>query len=235
VIALGLLAQNATPIEGSNGLTPHLAPVFVVGLLGAGIIAADERVRRLPWHWLAVFAGAPVLLLIATKGSVWTVSHYFWVDLAIVPAMTMLLVAVSVGRPVPLMWLLETRPVRSLGTFSYSLYLIHLPIIMVINRKIVPHFTSPGLSTFWLTLTLGLPISLMTAWLFATAFEFPFQRHRSWASLAAAVYARWNSVRSQTPLRFRTGSSDGKGVEHGGTKIDKQREQMRAHPGQVGT
>jgi peptidoglycan/LPS O-acetylase OafA/YrhL len=186
VVARGLLAENASPIEGDNWLTPNLAPVFVVGLVGAGVLVAGEKIRHLPWHWLAAVAAIPAMSLIAVNGSAWTVNHYFWVDLAIAPAMTMLIAAVATGRPTFLMWLLATRPMRSLGNFSYSLYLIHLPIIMAIVRKVAPGYVSAGLPTFWFTLILGLPASLLTAWLFAEIFEMPFKRNRSWKAMISA-------------------------------------------------
>ncbi|MEW2470761.1 acyltransferase [Streptomyces sp. NPDC046994] len=187
VAAGGLTAAGATPVEGDNWLTPHLVPVFVAGLVGAGIVVASDRVRRLPWPRLAAVAATPVLALVAVKGSVWTVNHYFWVDLAVAPAMTMLLAAVATGRPARLVRLLTTRPVRGLGDCSYSLYLIHLPIVMTVVRRIAPEFVSPGLPTFWFTLAVALPASLSGAWLFARIFEMPFKRNRSWKSLLAPV------------------------------------------------
>ncbi|MFE2515644.1 acyltransferase family protein [Streptomyces mirabilis] len=186
VIARGLLAPNASPVEGVNWLTPNLAPVFVAGLVGAGIVVAPEKIRRLPWHWLAALAALPVVALVAVKGSVWTVNHYFWIDLAVAPAMTMMIAAVATGRPAALMRLLATRPMRGLGDFSYSLYLVHLPIVMIVCRKVAPHFVSPGLPAFWFTLTLALPASVLGAWLFAKLFELPFKRNRSWKSMFSA-------------------------------------------------
>ncbi|MGW7253508.1 acyltransferase family protein [Streptomyces sp. NPDC054834] len=186
----GLSAENVLPVEGDNWLTPNLAPVFVAGLVGAGIIVARERVRRMPWHRLAALAVMPVMLLIAVQGSTWTINHYFWVDLAIAPAMTMFLAAIATGRPVFVMRFLATRPMRSLGDFSYSLYLIHLPIVMVIVRKIAPEYVSAGLPTFCFTLVLGLPASVLSAWLFAELFEMPFKRNRSWKSMLSAGRSR---------------------------------------------
>ncbi|GAX49602.1 acyltransferase family protein [Streptomyces olivochromogenes] len=186
VIARGLLAPHASPVEGVNWLTPNLAPVFVAGLVGAGIVVAPEKIRRLPWHWLAALAALPVVALVVIKGSVWTVDHYFWIDLAVAPAMTMMIAAVATGRPAVLMRLLATRPMRGLGDFSYSLYLVHLPIVMIVCRKVAPHFVSPGLPAFWFTLTLALPASVLGAWLFAKLFELPFKRNRSWKSMFSA-------------------------------------------------
>ncbi|WNM36749.1 acyltransferase [Streptomyces sp. Li-HN-5-11] len=187
VIARGMTAAGASPVEGDNRLTPHLAPVFVAGIAGAGVVVARDGVRRLPWGWFALLAAVPVLALAVVQGHVWTLNHYFWVDLAIAPAMTMLLAAVATGRPAILIRFLTTRPVRSLGDFSYSLYLIHLPIVMAVIRRAAPRFVSPGLPTFWFALGLALPVSVLGAWLFSQIFEMPFKRNRSWKSVIATV------------------------------------------------
>ncbi|MFI6621226.1 acyltransferase family protein [Streptomyces sp. NPDC050528] len=187
VIVRGLLAPGSNPVEGDNWLAPHLAPVFVAGVVGAGIVVASERVRRLPWGWFAVLAALPVLALGFIQGSVWTVRHYFWIDLAIAPAMTMLIAAVATGQPAWLVRLLTARPLQRLGDSSYSLYLIHLPIVLVVIRRVAPHFVAPGLHTFCFTLLVGLPVSLLTAWLFSRVFELPFKRNRSWKSLTAQL------------------------------------------------
>jgi peptidoglycan/LPS O-acetylase OafA/YrhL len=183
VIARGLMAVDTNPVEGDNWLAPHLAPVFVAGVVGAGIVVASDRVRRLPWQWFAVLAALPVVALGFLQGSVWTVRHYFWIDLAIAPAMTMLIAAVATGQPAFLVRLLTARPLQCLGDASYSLYLIHLPIVLVVIRRVAPHFVAPGLPTFCFTLLLGLPVSVLAAWLFSRIFELPFKRNRSWKSL----------------------------------------------------
>ncbi|MEU3862962.1 acyltransferase [Streptomyces sp. NPDC028722] len=190
VIAHGLMVADASPAEGNNWLAPHLAPVFVAGVIGAGVVVASERVQRLPWGWFAGLAAMPVLALGLIHGSVWTVNHYAWVDLAIAPAMTMLLAAVATGRPAILVRLLTASPIQSLGSFSYSLYLIHLPIVMTVIRRVAPHFVSPGLPTFWFTLVLALPVSVLGAWLFSQIFEMPFRQNRSWKSLIAQCRSR---------------------------------------------
>lgn len=182
VVAYGLTAPGASPVEGDNWLAPHLAPVFAAGVVGAGIISGSDRVRRLPWGRLAVLAALPVLAVGAVRGAAWTVNHYFWIDLAVAPAMTMLLAAVATGQPAFLVRLLTARPVRALGDFSYSLYLIHLPIVLAVIRRVAPHFVSHGLPTFCFTLAVGLPLATAGAWLFSRTFEIPFKQNRSWKS-----------------------------------------------------
>ncbi|AVV47105.1 acyltransferase [Streptomyces sp. P3] len=207
VVVRGLMAPGGTPVEGENWLTPHLAPVFVVGMVGAGVVAASDRVRRLPWGWFAVLAALPVLALGVIKGSVWTLTHYFWVDLAVAPAMTMLIAAVATGGPAVLVRLLTARPLRILGEFSYSLYLIHLPIVLAVIRRVAPHFVSPGLPTFWFTIVLALPVSLLAAWLFSRLFELPFKRNRSWRSLVETGRSHWAGGRGGSLRRPAEGQA----------------------------
>lgn len=183
VVVYGLMADHLIPVEGDNRLTPNLLPVFVAGMLGAGAVAAPDRIRRLPWHWFAALAGLPVVVLIVLQGPDWTVDRYFWIDLASAPAMAMVLAAIATDRPLPLLRLLSTWPFRRLGEISYSLYLTHLMVVIVVARKIAPEFAPPGLARFWFTLLLGVPLSLVGAALFARVFEIPFQRNRSWRAL----------------------------------------------------
>ncbi|HEY8980778.1 MAG TPA: acyltransferase [Streptomyces sp.] len=187
----GLLATGASPIEGDNWLTPNLAPVFVAGIAGAGIIVAPNKVQRLPWHWLAFLAAMPVLALVAVKGSVWAIVHYFWIDLSIAPTMTLLVASIVTGRPKFLVRVLTMHPIRSLGNISYSLYLIHLPIVMIVIRRIAPNFVSSDLPKFWFSITLSLPASLLGAIIFAKIFEIPFKRNRSWRSTIKAIHSRY--------------------------------------------
>jgi peptidoglycan/LPS O-acetylase OafA/YrhL len=144
-----------------------------------------------------------VILLINIKGSVWTVNHYYWIDLAIGPAIAMLLAAVASQRSSGLMRLLDNRLMRSLGKISFSLYLIHLPIVSIISRRLVAPHVPPGMPTFWTTLVLAVPVAAVTAWCFAAIFERPFQQHRTWASLKAATSIRWDRYRRMIHRRHQ--------------------------------
>lgn len=195
VTAIGLLAWGVPAVRLLMRLTPQFAALFAIGVIAAGVLNASERVRRLPWHWLAGLAAAPVLLLLVVNGSVWWDAHHYWLDFALGPAVALLLAAVATRRFTPLVSVLDTRPVRRLGAFSYSLYLVHAPIVVAINEKIVAPHTPSGLPTFGVTLLLAVPVALLTARLFAAAFEIPFQQYRDWASLRAAVLARRKRLR----------------------------------------
>jgi peptidoglycan/LPS O-acetylase OafA/YrhL len=169
---------------------PDLAALFAVGVLAAGIVGASRARRSWPWHWLALAAAVPVLATIAWQGSVWTLDHLFWVDLALGPAVACLLAGLAAGRPASLLRLLDTRPVRSLGASSYSLYLTHAPIVVVVYEKIVAGRVHQGVPAFIVTLALALPLTIAFARVFASVFETPFLPHNRAARAADARLPR---------------------------------------------
>jgi peptidoglycan/LPS O-acetylase OafA/YrhL len=158
---------------------PDLAALFAVGILAAGIVGASGARRSWPWAWLALAAAAPVLATIWWQGSVWTLDHLFWVDLTLGPAVGCLLAGLATGRPAPLLRVLEARPIRNLGSSSYSLYLTHGPIVVVVYEQVVAGRVRQGVPAFVVSLALVVPLTIVFARVFASLFERPFRQHRS--------------------------------------------------------
>ncbi|HEX3814533.1 MAG TPA: acyltransferase [Mycobacteriales bacterium] len=156
---------------------PDLAALFAVGVLCAGIVRAGRVRRSWPWAWIAFVATVPVFLTIWWQGSVWTLDHLFWVDLTLGPAIACLLAALATGQPAPLLRLLDTRPLRSLGSSSYSLYLTHAPIVVIVYERIVAGRVPRGVPSFLVSLALVVPLTIVFARLFARVFETPFRPH----------------------------------------------------------
>jgi len=157
---------------------PDLAALFAVGILAAGIVSAGKARRSWPWPRLTLAAAAPVLAVVWWRGSVWTGHHLFWVDLALGPAVACLLAGLVTGRPARLVRMLDARPIRGLGSFSYSLYLIHAPIVAIVCQRIVAHHVAPGVPFFLVSMALVLPLTIAFARVFAAVFELPFQHRR---------------------------------------------------------
>ena len=57
----------------------------------------------------------------------------------------------------------------------------------------------PGMPTFLLMLAVAVPIAVVFAMAFASIFEVPFQRHRSWGAWQAVVSGRWTARASAQP------------------------------------
>ena len=173
---------------------PDLAALFAVGILSAGIVGASTARRSWPWAGLAVAAAAPVAATIWWQGSVWTLDHLLWVDLMLGPAVGCLLAALATGRPAGLLHVLDTRPLRGLGWSSYSLYLTHGPIVVVVYEQIVAGRVSPGVPAFLVTLALAVPLTIAFARAFASIFETPFRSGRSMGLLRQSVRNRGESA-----------------------------------------
>jgi peptidoglycan/LPS O-acetylase OafA/YrhL len=169
---------------------PDLAALFAVGVVTAGIVGAGTARRSWPWPRLALAAAAPVLATIWWQGSVWTLDHLYWVDLALGPAIACLLAGLASGRPAGLLRVLDARPMRSLGSFSYSLYLTHAPIVAVVCERIVAGRVGKGVPAFLVSLALVLPLTIVFARVFAAVFETPFRQHRSPSGAARRRHPR---------------------------------------------
>ena len=172
VLVIGVFAPTVPVVDLFTRFTPQLAVGFAAGVVAAGM-AHDERWRRLPLLWLAAVAAVPPLALIVAMGPVWTFEHYLWVDLAALPAMTLLLAAIGAGRARRVSSALDVAPLRSLGGFSYSLYLIHAPIVVALAELVVRPRLGWGVDALLVMLVIAVPLSLLASRLFAAVFDLP--------------------------------------------------------------
>ncbi|GAA3437136.1 acyltransferase [Kutzneria kofuensis] len=200
VMLIGLLAPHVSAVDALMRFTPQFAALFAAGVVAAGIVRAGEKWQRVRWQWWSFAAVVPVIALIVVMGPVWTTGNFIWVDLAASPAVALLLVAVATRQPKPLVRLLDTRPVRSLGSFSYSLYLTHAPIVVVVYTVVVGPLFGTGLGAFGVMLLICVPVTIAFARGFAAVFEIPFVKHRSWAALRAAMTTRTAKPKIEEPV-----------------------------------
>jgi peptidoglycan/LPS O-acetylase OafA/YrhL len=183
VLTVGVLSARHDRVASSllNQYTPDLAVLFAIGVAAAGILTMAGWQAR-PWHRYTGIAAVPAFGLIAWRGRDWTDAHLFWVDLVLGSAIGCLLVAVGTGRPGLLVRLLDTRPLRRLGAFSYSLYLTHLPIVVAVYYGLLQGRFSQGGPMFLLLCATVLPLTVLFARLFAQVFELPFACRRDRAT-----------------------------------------------------
>jgi peptidoglycan/LPS O-acetylase OafA/YrhL len=96
----------------------------------------------------------------------------------------------ATGRPASLLRLLDTRPVRGLGSSSYSLYLTHAPIVAIVYELIVARLFHPGAAAFLVSLALVIPLTIAFARAFASVFERGFQLRRPSVAVGRQVPRR---------------------------------------------
>jgi peptidoglycan/LPS O-acetylase OafA/YrhL len=180
VAAVGIVGPHVDKLDTFvTQSAPDLAALFAIGILAAGIIGASRARREWPWHWLALAAAVPVFATLWWRGSVWSLDHLYWVDLALGPAVACLLAGLATGRPALLLRVLDSRPLRRLGLSSYSLYLLQGPIVIVVYERFVAERFRHGVPAFLLTVALVVPLTIALARVFAAVFEPPFLRPRS--------------------------------------------------------
>ena len=186
--------------------------LFVAGMVAAQMAFKPGRVGRQPFigsifTWICIFGcyyavrqnwplyGSDLFLGFAVAGTCYAMS--------------------SAARG-PFYRFLCLRPVVILGSFSYSLYLMHHPIAQVLyaNR---PAWATGEVSLFWYFVAC-LPIILVGCWLFYWVFEKPFMPRRAIrpapkpkdhapAGLPLRVYRPINLVFSGTPSQNATAAS----------------------------
>jgi peptidoglycan/LPS O-acetylase OafA/YrhL len=193
VSVVGFIALLTTPVGqepgyGISAFDPQYAGLFALGVLAATIYSAPTPFwsalgRWRVWDVLAL--GCLAVLL--TRSHVETLFGWLALDAVTgLMAVGMLLAASQPGRANPLRAALEWRPLVWIGGFSYSLYLIHAPLVQVIWQYALRPLGLSDTATYLLLLLAGTPLIIAAAWLFWRLCERPFLNTRPVAARGAA-------------------------------------------------
>ncbi len=167
--------------------SPWYLGLFALGMAGATVAHSPQerflRLRRAPWGLLSgLFGLAFVGAVFWAQGGGLHFDPYSvngegqWPTDVIVGLATACLLIHGARRdahPSPAIRLLSARPLVALGTFSYSLYLIHYPVLQHLRDAAVRLRLGP-VPTFVLLVTLGVGAAVAAAYAFFLAFERPF-------------------------------------------------------------
>jgi len=105
----------------------------------------------------------------------WTHTFASFAGLDFLASLGVLSLLVAASRPhVLLHRLLSWRPLVFLGTFAYSVYLIHAPLLQVIWQYLLHPLHLGDVETFLLLILLGIPAILGVSYLFFLICERPF-------------------------------------------------------------
>ncbi len=158
-------------------MAPHYLGLFTLGMLGANIAYGEEekwvhwREKRF-WHPLAYTLWAIVLLI--NINPLMGLQYSYMVDLIAGPASLCLLVASSKTGTNRLKALLSRPKLVFLGTFSYSIYLVHDPLLRVVLTYVLFPFEKMKILQWYLLIGPGIAMIVGVAYLFHRAFERPF-------------------------------------------------------------
>ena len=175
-----------------DDILPWYLALFLMGVLAAVVATATDprwaRWRGLPWGWFCLLGSAAVVGLGYREGTTWIYDHLSVVDLLVGVVASCGLTAI-VSRPGRASRLLTTRPLVGVGTFAYSLYLIHAPLLQVVHQTLIfpLHLTRGG--QFVALVGFGYPLIVLASYGFFRLFERPFLPRRRLAAEAIAVGA----------------------------------------------
>lgn len=174
------LLLHAVGIEPAwFAVVPQYVALFAFGMLAATIVTSQEsrwvRLRTsIRWELVAAAMLVVVCVYLALFGD----HEYVYADYAMGLSVAALLILCGRGSNSSLRTLLSFKPLRWVGTFSYSLYLIHAPLIQLLWQYVIHplHLSDP--ITFVLLVSIGTPLIVGTAYVFYRLFERPFMRSR---------------------------------------------------------
>jgi peptidoglycan/LPS O-acetylase OafA/YrhL len=161
------------PGFGVSAVDPQYLGLFGLGMLAATLVDAPPRYAQAFARW----RGWEVTFVAGLAFLPWALAFVSIIpgDLDVgLTTMAALLAASRLDRYNPLRAVLEWRPLVWIGGFSYSLYLIHAPLIQLIWQYAVRPLGLSVSGAYWALLLGGLPLIVMTAWGFWYVCERPF-------------------------------------------------------------
>lgn len=152
-------------------------PVFLIGTIAAAnfeqvqaAAAAINRQRLRALTWGAISLGSVLALTASSALQGLGIDDGPMVALArqlpILGAAGLVFTAIGCAQGVKA---LESRPVQWLGRISFSLYLVHVPVL-------VTALAFFGVTRWWAALLVGVPASFSVAWVFERVVEMPSHR-----------------------------------------------------------
>jgi peptidoglycan/LPS O-acetylase OafA/YrhL len=159
-----------------NGFHADYIGLFTLGGLGATVAFSNlypfEQVRKLPWSSITLATTVSIAVLSRTK--LWHPLMPTFIDYVVgIWAMSLMIL----GAQVRSAWfhrLLNYKPLVAIGLFSYSIYLIHGPVLQVVWQYWLPSFHTQPVALLMMMVIIGLPVVVAVSYLFFLLCERPF-------------------------------------------------------------
>jgi peptidoglycan/LPS O-acetylase OafA/YrhL len=189
--ALSLSGVAAAALDGGPlaHVTATYYGLFVLGCLAAALAFRTSGIwpvlrERIPWG-MAAGALAVCICAFCHGRDIGQVTQLFpFLDYAVGLAAMCLLVRAAIpenasegarpAMPNRVAGVLGTRPLAALGTFAYSLYLVHAPLLQVVYVYVVRPMGRGAVGSLAALIGIGTPLIVGAAYLFYLIFERPF-------------------------------------------------------------
>lgn len=172
--------------QGFTGIAPSYICLFALGMLAARLACAPRREgasppRAFPWTAAAIALFASIIALSYLFGGYFGFTNYRWavLDLLVGLCAFCVLVRCALPRQTALRRVLGWRPLAFVGTFAYSIYLIHFPLEQIIWQYLIHPLGLNAYGTFVVMLPVATPLILGASYLFFLIAERPFLHARA--------------------------------------------------------
>ena len=183
-VALGMLVGSSLlllAVQNNilDGITPAFFALFTLGMAACEVSLGRQAYLtklRDGFPWVAV--AFPLLLVHLAMILKWRANvspiHLFMIEISVGILWAILLM--MLGRPGPnrLRTYLSWKPLVFIGTFAYSIYLIHFPLVQILWQYGLHPLGKGPLATYLLLILIGLPLIIAASYVFFLAFERPF-------------------------------------------------------------
>jgi peptidoglycan/LPS O-acetylase OafA/YrhL len=188
VVAVGIAAEHGGVVaEKLMRLSPELGALFVFGLVAAAVTSRPSGAGAArSWGTLAVAAGVVAVVSCARLGTERAVADLYWLDLVVGVAAACGVAFVTRSSTSRTRRALEWRPLVSRGRFSYTLYLVHAPLLLLLWVYVVEPRDLPSGAALATMIGVVAPVVVVASYGFHVAVERPFLEHRSWGELRIA-------------------------------------------------
>lgn len=184
VIAAELIATLGSPMNKIDHVSPQYLALFALGVLAVRLGEGERGLKlRRALTAVGLAAVATFVALALVEGSVWIVAHYFWIDLLCGLGVASLMAVMFTGGLPAVRRIFASKPAVTLGLFSYSIYLLHGPLVGLFYQKLFWPMHLAPLVTFALLLLVAVPTILVVCYGFHLMFEAPFLQRRDITAL----------------------------------------------------
>ncbi len=163
---------------------PHYLGMFALGMLAAHLVRSPKPqytvVRdRVPWGWLTVGMLAIVCALMLSWGWLLSRARFPFLDFFVGVAGMSLLVLTSREKQSVVTRIFCFKPLVFIGTFSYSVYLLHAPLLQILWQYVFQPVGLGPSAMFVALMAPGALAVLLVSYAFFCVFERPFLTSRS--------------------------------------------------------
>ena len=181
-VLLTLILLQTRVNMASHGVSPQYLTLFTLGMGAALIVYSSQGVfsklyTQLPWVALVVLLSLAIIVLGLVPLWGGELVPPYVSDYGVGLWSVCLLIATSRPRT----WLnagFSWKPIVFLGTFAYSIYLIHFPLLRLFWQYLLLPFNLSAQVTFAWLVVLAVPLTIGLSYLFFLGAERPFLTRR---------------------------------------------------------